>query len=109
MVRILSTGTPMTIATTTGDAGQMGMVAAFVGNRIRRLICFGLALPGGDRRWDDCIGGTEGYDLGRDTARRLKPSLGVKGYGVKGYFAPGDRILGQHHFCLPCQHSVYHR
>ncbi|MBD1873597.1 hypothetical protein H6F75_08890 [Nodosilinea sp. FACHB-131] len=72
MVRILSTGTAMNIATTTGDAGQMGVVAGFDGyfsgliSRLRPI--GGLALGdadrsdlfkgdalGGDRLWGDCF------------------------------------------------------
>lgn len=72
MLRILSTGTAMNIAITTGDAGQMGIVAGFDGyfNGLRRLIhpMGGLALDDfdrtdlfkgdalrGDRLWGDLI------------------------------------------------------
>ena len=53
MVRILSTGTAMNIAVTTGDVGQLGMVAEFDGyfsgliSRLRPMD--GLALADFDR------------------------------------------------------------
>ncbi|MBW4461101.1 MAG: hypothetical protein KME47_12815 [Nodosilinea sp. WJT8-NPBG4] len=71
MLRILSTGTAMNIAVTTGDAGQLGIVAGFDGyfsgliSRLRPM--GGLALGdsdrsdlskgdalGGDCLWGDC-------------------------------------------------------
>ncbi len=73
MVRILSTGTALNIAVTTGDAGQMGIVAGFDGHfsdLISRLIhpVGELALGesdrndlfkgdalGGDRLWGDFL------------------------------------------------------
>ncbi|MBW4483551.1 MAG: hypothetical protein KME14_13490 [Tildeniella torsiva UHER 1998/13D] len=65
MVNILSTGTAMNIAVTTGDAGQLGMVAGFDGyfsGLISRLIhpMDGLALgdsDGGDLFKGDALRG----------------------------------------------------
>ncbi|MBE9140688.1 hypothetical protein IQ254_26390 [Nodosilinea sp. LEGE 07088] len=92
MKRILSTGTGMKIATATGDAGQMGMVAAFLGARIRLLVPASLGAnlcQGRERPW-------------RAPLRWLQQSL-----GFKGAFAPGDRRFGYHYSPLPIQHSVY--
>jgi hypothetical protein len=92
MKRILSTGTTMKIATPAGDAGQLGMVAAFLGARIRRLVhaSFGVKTgPGSDRRW-------------RAPLRWLQQSL-----RFKRAFAPGDRHFRSRYFPAPTQHSVH--
>ena len=110
MLRILSTGNAFDIAVTTGDAGQLGMAAAFDGylsDRIGDLIgglIGGLMHPiggaalsdfhrtdlstgtalGGDRRWDD-----------RFLGFKLSPQWW-------GYLTQGNSPLGR-----PCQRTGY--
>lgn len=110
MVRILSTGTAMNIAVTTGDVGQLGMVAGFdgyfsglirlmgelaLGDFGRSDLLKGDAL-GGDRLWRDLFLGSWQFLV------------------VTGCLALGDSPLGRlcqrmgwfypHYFS---QHSVF--
>lgn len=70
MELILSTGTALNIATTSGDAGQLGMVVGFDGDfmdRISRLVCPVLGATLGDfRRGDRFRGDVRGDHLGGD-------------------------------------------
>ncbi|MBD2109454.1 hypothetical protein [Nodosilinea sp. FACHB-13] len=95
MLRILSTGTAMNIAVTTGDAGQMGMVAGFAGyfsGLISRLIrsMGGLALGDFDRR--DLFKGDalRGDRLWGDLFLWFRPSL-----VLMGCLTRGDSPLGK--------------
>lgn len=102
MVNILSTGTAMNIAVTTGDAGQLGMVAGFDGyfsGPIYRLISRLIHPMGGL-----ALGNFDGIDLFKGDALRgdrlwadrvlwLWQSL-----VLTGCLALGDSPLGR-----PCQ------
>ncbi|MBD2112009.1 MULTISPECIES: hypothetical protein [Cyanophyceae] len=97
MLRILSTGTAMNIAVTTGDAGQLGIVAGFDGyfsGLISRLrLIGGLALGNSDR--SDLFKGDalRGDCLWGDLFLWFRPSL-----VLMGCLAKGDSPLGK-----PCQ------
>lgn len=84
MVRILSTGTAMNIAVTTGDAGQLGIVAGFAGyfsGLIRRSIRLAGGLTLGDFDRSDLSKGDalRGDRLRGDLSRGLWQSLVVAG------------------------------
>jgi hypothetical protein len=60
MTHILSTGTAMTIAAATGDAGQLGMVLGVAGSALRRIRTaflngIGLSFTGLIRRGSDAL------------------------------------------------------
>lgn len=104
MVRILSTGTAMNIAITTGDAGQLGIVAGVYGyfsgliSRLRPM--GGLALGDADRSdlfKSDALGGDR---LWGDRFLWFRLSL-----GLTRCLAKGDRLSWPypHYFS---QHSV---
>ncbi|MEA5449191.1 hypothetical protein VB780_11470 [Leptolyngbya sp. CCNP1308] len=109
MVNILSTGTAMNIAVTTGDAGQLGMVAGFDGyfnGLITRLIhpMDGLVL--GDSDGDDPSDLLKGDALRGD---RLWGDLLLSLWrflGLVGCLTGGDR-LGRPYPHYFSQHSVY--
>ncbi|WP_017297589.1 hypothetical protein [Nodosilinea nodulosa] len=88
MQRILSTGTAFTIATTTGDAGQLGMVAEFSGyfsGLISRLIC---PMIGGGALGDRCEADlSPGKALWNDLVLWFWPFL-----GLAGWFGLGDGL-----------------
>ncbi|MBD1916127.1 MULTISPECIES: hypothetical protein [Cyanophyceae] len=105
MVRILSTGTAMNIAITTGDAGQLGIVAGFDGylsgliSRLRPMR--GLALGDSDRSdlfKGDALGGDRLWGV-----RFLWCRLSLV---LMGCLAKGDRMgwPSPHYFS---QHSVF--
>lgn len=88
MLRILSTGTAMNIAVTTGDAGQLGIVAGFDGyfsgliSRLRPI--GGLALGDFDR--SDLFKGDalRGDRLWGDLFLWFRPSLVLMGCLTRG-------------------------
>lgn len=85
MKRILSTGTAFNIATTTGDAGQLGMVAEFSGyfsGLIGRLIHPIIGGFLGDRAGIGLSRETalKGDRLGRDLVLWFRPFLRLAGW-----------------------------
>lgn len=97
MLRILSTGTAMNIAITTGDAGQVGIVAGFDGyfsGSISRLIHLAGELALGNFDRNDLF---RGDALGGD--RLWGDSLWFRPFlMLMGWLALGDSPLGR-----PCQ------
>jgi hypothetical protein len=89
MVSILSTGTAMNIAVTTGDAGQLGMVAGFDGyfsGLISRLIRLVGGLTPSDSDRSDLFKGDalRGDRLWGDLFLWLWPSLALTGCLTRG-------------------------
>ena len=123
MAYLLSTGTTMTVAAATGDAGQLGMAAGFERYFISLLITSrgifrGSAFHGTDLcRGDGVRGDLGGVDLCRgdrlwgDLFLGFRPFLGLgatPGHGLSAFSRPGADLSGQywHPFF---QHFVFQR
>ncbi len=123
MACLLSTGTTMTVAAATGDAGQLGMAAGFERYFISLLITSrgifrGGAFHGTDLcRGDGFRGDLGGVDLCRgdrlwgDLYLWFRPFLGLgttPGHGLSAFCRPGAYLSGRywHPFF---QHFVFQR
>lgn len=127
MAYLLSTGTTMTVAAATGDAGQLGMAAGFERYFISLLItsrgifrggAFHGAFHGTDLcRGDGFRGDLGGADLCRgdrlwgDLFLGFRQFLGLgttPGHGLSAFCRPGAYLSGRywHPFC---QHFVFQR
>ncbi|PZV01653.1 MAG: hypothetical protein DCF32_16045 [Leptolyngbya sp.] len=114
MLRILSTGTAMNIAITTGDAGQMGIVAGFDGylsGLISRLIHLVGELALGDFDRNDLFKGDAlgGDRLWGDLVLSLWQSLVLTGCLTRGasLFGKPCQRLGWPYPHYLSQHSVF--
>jgi hypothetical protein len=128
MAYLLSTGTTMTVAAATGDAGQLGMAAGFERYSISLLITHRDTFHGGAFRGgafhgtDLCRGDGFRGDLGRgalcrgdrfwgDLSLGFRQFLGLgatPGHGLSAFSRPGAYLSGRywHPFF---QHFVFQR